>query len=113
MKLQHSLIAAALSAFAFGAFAQPAATPTRTDARQAKQEARIDQGVASGALTKRETKKLDAQQNRIDRVENRAEADGTVTKAEKAHVGHLQNKASRDIKRQKHDSQAAASVAAK
>jgi len=108
MKIQRTLLAAVLSTFAFGAFAQAASAPPKTDARQARQEARIDQGVASGTLTKRETKKLDAQQNRIDRVENRAEADGTVTKAEKARVGHLQNKASRDIKRQKHDRQTAA-----
>jgi hypothetical protein len=112
MNLKRTLIAAALSAFAFGAFAQAASAPTRADSRQAKQEARIDQGVASGSLTKRETKKLEAQQNRIDRVENRAEADGTVTKAEKARVGHVQNKAKRDIRRQKHDRQSAASAAA-
>lgn len=95
--------AAVLSLCAFTAFAQTQ-TP-RIDARQAKQEARIDQGVASGALTRRETARLDAQQHRIDRVENRARADGTVTAAEKAKVTHLQNKANRDIRRQKHDRQ--------
>jgi hypothetical protein len=112
MNLHRTLVAAALSAFAFGAFAQAASAPARTDARQATQEARIDKGVASGKLTTREAKKLDAQQNRIDRVENRAEADGTVTKGEKAHVSHVQNKAKRDIRRQKHDRQRAASPAA-
>lgn len=100
------LTAAALSLFACAAFAQ---TPTpRIDARQAKQEARIDQGVASGELTRRETARLDAQQHRIDRVENRAKADGTLTAAEKAKLAHLQNQASHDIKRQKHDRQEAA-----
>ncbi|MFO1285321.1 MAG: hypothetical protein U1F49_01490 [Rubrivivax sp.] len=55
-----------------------AATP-RIDHRQADQERRIDQGVASGQLTGRETRRLEAQQGHIDRVEDRARADGKVT----------------------------------
>jgi len=107
MKLHTLATAATLSLFALGAFAQaagPAATP-RIDARQAKQEQRIDQGVASGQLTPRETKRLEGQQARIDRVEDKAKADGVVTPAERARVTHMQNKASRNIHHQKHDLQ--------
>ena len=110
MKLRTTLTAAALSLFAFGAFAQTAASAPMpgADARQAKQEARIEKGAQSGALTSKETKALDAQQNRVGRMEKRAEADGTVTKGEKAHVAHAQNKANRSIRHQKHDAQASA-----
>lgn len=115
MNIRKPLIVAALVACAGGAFAQaggPAATP-RVDARQARQEQRIDQGVASGELNKRETRRLEGEQARIDRVEDRAKSDGVVTKGERAHLTHMQNKASRDIRRQKHDRQAAASAPAK
>jgi hypothetical protein len=112
--LTHVAAALLLSLSAAGAFAQaasnPAATP-KVDARQAKQEARIDQGVASGELNKREAAKLEAQQNRVDRMENRAKADGEVTKKERARLHHAQNEASQDIKRQKHDRQHARGAA--
>ena len=61
--------------------ANPAATPG-IDARQARQEQRIDQGVASGQLNKRETRRLDREQGAINRAENKAKADGTVTALE-------------------------------
>ena len=117
MKLSLTLATATfalLSAAATAQAAEPAASGAkmpRVERREAKQEARIDQGIASGALTGRETKALDAQQGRIDRVENRAKADGVVTKGEREHITHLQNKANRDIKVQKHDRQTAASAA--
>ncbi len=114
MNIRQTLIATTLAAVAGGAFAQaggPAATP-RIDARQARQEQRIDQGVASGELTQRETKRLEGEQARIDRAEDRAKSDGVVTKGERAHLTHMQNKASRDIHHQKHDRQTAASAAA-
>lgn len=103
--LRTALTATALSLLAFGAFAQTE-TP-RIDARQTKQETRINNGVASGQLTANETKALDAQQAHVTNVENRAKADGVVTPAEKAHVTHVQNKANRSIRHQKHDAQVA------
>jgi hypothetical protein len=81
-----------------------AATP-RVDARQANQEQRIDQGIASGQLTGREAKRLGKEQNAIDRAENHAKADGTVTAAERRRLHKMQKHASRDIHRQKHDAQ--------
>ena len=85
------------------AFAQ-AETPV-IDQRQANQETRIDQGIASGQLNEREANRLGRQQNRIDRMENRAKADGVVTDKERGRIGAAQNRASRHIAREKHDAQ--------
>lgn len=87
------------------AAAASAATPG-IDQRQANQEKRIDNGVASGQLTRREAHRLERQQNRINHAENQAKADGTVTKAERKHLHHMQDHASGRIHRQKHDAQA-------
>lgn len=75
------------------------------DARQANQERRIDQGIASGELTAAEAARLRAQQNRIDRREDRYHADGVVAPGERARLHGSQNAASRNIRRQKHDRQ--------
>lgn len=75
------------------------------DQRQANQERRIDQGIASGQLNQREANRLDRQQDRIDRMENRVKADGVVTDKERARITHEQNQASRHIAREKHDAQ--------
>jgi len=63
MNKQSILLAFALAACG-GALAQ-AETP-RIDARQERQEQRIEQGTASGRLTTKETARLDAQQSRIE-----------------------------------------------
>jgi hypothetical protein len=104
-----TLAAASMSAFAQNAAPAPngasaAATP-RIDQRQANQERRIDQGVASGQLTRRETRRVERQQAHIDKVEDKAKADGQVTAQERARLTHMQNRASANIARQKHDAQ--------
>ena len=81
-----------------------AGTP-RYDARQAHQQQRIVNGVKSGELTMRETRRLAAGQVHLNRVENRAKADGVVTARERAHMQHEENQQSRRIYRQKHDGQ--------
>ena len=81
-----------------------AATPV-VDARQQNQDERIDQGVASGEVTKREEARLDAQQERIENKEERFESDGVVTKRERARLHRSEDRASRNIARQKHDRQ--------
>lgn len=86
------------------AFAQSAETPG-IDQRQANQERRIDQGVASGQLTEREANRLNRQQDRIDQMENKAKSDGVVTKKERARLHNAQDRASRNIAKQKHDRQ--------
>lgn len=102
------LIAAfALSGAALAQAAAPASAATPgIDKRQAKQERRIDAGQASGELTARESKRLEREQNAIERAETRARSDGTVTAQERKRLHRLQNKAGRDIRRQKHDAQA-------
>ncbi len=85
------------------AFAQ-ANTPG-VDQRQANQERRIDQGVASGSLTEREARRLDRGQERVERIENRAKADGVVTGRERARLHQAQDVQSRRIYNQKHDRQ--------
>ena len=97
---------ALLSAFAVQA-AEPAPNMPRVDKRQAHQEARIEQGVASGQLTARETLRVEREQKHIAVAETKAEADGKVTNKERARLAQLQNKASRDIRHQKHDGQTA------
>lgn len=83
------------------AFAQE----TRVDRRQDRQEQRIDRGVQSGALTPRETRRLQHGQQHVENLETRALADGTVTGREKARLEHAQDVQGKRIYRQKHDRQ--------
>ena len=75
----------------------------RDDARQLRQRTRIAEGVASGDLTRAETRQLRAQQRNIRRTERRAEADGVVTRREQRTINRKQNRANRNIRRQKND----------
>ena len=84
--------------------AADAQTPN-IDQRQANQERRIDNGIASGQLTARETRRLEREQTHINRMEDRAKADGHVTRRERARLHAAQDAASADIHRQKHDRQ--------
>jgi len=97
------LIAALATAIALPVFAQTA-TPG-IDQRQANQEQRIDQGIASGQLNQREANRLERGQQRVDNMENRAKADGVVTARERARIQHAQKVESKRIYRQKHDRQ--------
>jgi hypothetical protein len=109
----RSLIAAVALATGAAAFAQttapvapkdPLATP-KIDQRQANQEKRIDQGVASGQLTEREQQRLTKREDRIAKVEARAKEDGKVTGAERKRLLKMEGHESRDIRREKHDPQ--------
>ena len=75
------------------------------DQRQANQEKRIDQGIASGQLNEREANRLNKQQGHINKMEDKAKSDGVVTKREKARIHQAQDRASRHIAREKHDRQ--------
>ena len=75
----------------------------RVDHRQARQAARIDQGVASGQLTRREENRLEHQQQHVANVETRVESDGKVTAKEAVGMEHAQDRASRNIYRKKHN----------
>jgi hypothetical protein len=115
MNFRTSFTAVALAFVAVSSFAQAPAASTatpRVDARQAVQEKRIEQGVATGALTAKETHRLDREQARVVKAETAAKADGTVTPAERKKLHHMQNAASKDIAKQKHDAQTTTSVPA-
>ncbi len=78
---------------------------SRIDHRQANQRDRIQQGVASGDLTRREAARLIGQQRDIRRTERRFAADGFVGPRERAMLHHQLDHASRNIYRQRHDAQ--------
>jgi hypothetical protein len=104
--MTKTLSALAATVLSLCAFAAAAGTETpRIDQRQARQEQRIDQGIASGELTRREAQRMNRQQNRIDKAENQAKADGVVTRPERKALTQAQNRSSRHIHRQKHDTQ--------
>lgn len=100
MKIKYAV--GVIAVVVLPAFAQP--TPV-IDQRQANQEARIQQGVASGQLTAGEAARLEAGQQRVQNMENRAKADGVVTQGERARIQHAQDVQSRRIAKQKHDGQ--------
>ena len=106
MKCVKIVTAAAIAAFAFSAFAQTTSTP-RIDQRQANQQQRIDQGVKSGQLNRKEAARLEKGQARVQKMEDKAVADGKVTAKERARIEKAQDKESRRIAREKHDKQTA------
>ncbi len=106
MKSTKFVTAAAIAALAFPAYAPTTSTP-RIDQRQANQQQRIDQGVKSGQLNKKEAARLEKGQERIQKMENKAMADGKMTKKERAEIEKAQDRESRRIAREKHDKQTA------
>lgn len=119
MLIRHALAAAVLAATSAAALAQtdvptpavpaPAAAPERgtatplIDQREQRQQDRIRAGRESGDLTKKEGRRLRAEQKGIDRMQQRAEADGSVTHKERERIRHAQRHAAKDIHRQKND----------
>lgn len=106
MKIRYLLDASLLAALAVPAFAQTQSTP-RVDQRQERQQQRIDQGVKSGQLNKKEAARLEKGQTRVQKVEDKAAADGNVTKKERAKIEKAQDRQSRNIARERHDKQRA------
>jgi hypothetical protein len=95
-----TLIAALAGVLSLGAAAAHAGV---IDARQVRQDWRIDQGVRSGSLTPAETRVLRVEQGRIARTRDRALADGAMSVRERTRITREQNQASRDIHRLKHN----------
>ena len=116
MNLRHFLTAGALAAACATSFAQAAPTPPApvtppstippapmVNQREMTQHDRIAAGKQSGEITKREARRLHAEQKAVDRAQNKAASDGTVTPAERQRIQRMQSRASKDIHRQKHD----------
>lgn len=116
MKIQVLIAGLALTIGA-SAFAQtpvptpiakdPTATPN-LDKREANQQKRIDQGVASGQLTAREANRLDKREAKLAADEAAAKSDGKVTPSERRKLQHEANRDSKAIYKQKHNQQTAA-----
>lgn len=96
-------IAIAFFASIVDASAQTATPVIKKTARE--ERARIKQGVESGELTKREARKLKAEQADIHQDIKAAKADGVVTPAERKDIKQDQRQASRRIYKNKHDRQ--------
>ena len=104
MKTFRNTLIALLTLASAAAFAQtPGANTPRVDQREARQQARIAQGAASGSLTAHETQRLEKEQAHIDTAEAKAKADGTVTAKERRRLAAMQDGANRDIRRKKHN----------
>ncbi len=104
----HTLLLALLVATVTNAFAETPLTQAaeqRFDLRQDRHAQRINNGVASGALTAPETRRIDREQGRLNRAETRVEADGKISPREAVSLEKRQDVASRRIYRQKHDAQ--------
>jgi uncharacterized membrane protein YebE (DUF533 family) len=81
----------------------PGQTTPSVDRREARQRRRINSGVHSGSLTKREAAQINRQQARIRAHEAYAKSDGRVTARERASIQRQENRASRNIYRKKHN----------
>ena len=116
MKTNKILVAASIVALGFfstSVFAQnaaPAASPNnfdKTHPRRAEvnkrlqnQNARTDNKVAEGKMSKGEAAKIHAQDHAIRKEEKRDAAanGGHITKAEQKHINHQENHVSKEIK---------------
>jgi len=101
--MKYLLLIPAVLMIAIVASAQTA-TPGVTE-RQVNQQERIGNGVKSGELTPRETRRLEAREAKIQHDKKVAKSDGVVTPAERAKLQREENRTSRAIYRQKHDKQ--------
>ena len=99
---QKTLFTALLLGIGTAAIAD--STP-RIDRMQAHQATRIEHGVATGALTRPETRRLAHQQRQLARHEARVEADGQVTRGERYRLNRDAARTSHSIRRQAHDGQ--------
>ncbi|MCX6169681.1 MAG: hypothetical protein NTX65_10080 [Ignavibacteriales bacterium] len=79
------------------------ATP-KINQKQKEQQVRIKQGVKTGELTTKETRKLEKQQLKIRHDKKIAKSDGVVTKQERRQLLNEQQRAGKNILRKKHNS---------
>src|ERR1700759_5228304 len=91
----------------FGSVAMVSAqthTP-KINERERNQQRRINQGIKSGELNRREARRLEAQEGRIRADEKIDKADGKVTPKERRQLERELNRTSKHICNQKHDGQ--------
>lgn len=73
--------------------------------RQWRQDHRIDQGIRSGELTRKEAKNLAQGERHINQYEKTARSDGHISPKEFHKLERMQDRESRAIYNQKHDGQ--------
>jgi hypothetical protein len=88
-----------------GASAASMAAHRGINARQHREQHRINRGIRSGELTGLEARRLEAGLLRINRYESRARSDGHLSPRERARLQHRLDRESRAIYRQTHDRQ--------
>jgi hypothetical protein len=99
LNLKTLALGALLAAASVGAMARPAAYDAHSvDARQARQEARIDAALRDGRLSRHEFRSLQREQAAIRRYEAKAKADGIVTRQEHRQLQEMLDHASRHIR---------------
>lgn len=108
MQIKTFVGAVAMASLASFAIAQPA-TPN-LDKRQANQQQRLDQGVASGQLNAKEISRLETREAKLAADEAAAKADGKVTRTERLKLQSEAHRNSRATHRQKHDGHTAATA---
>lgn len=77
----------------------------RWEARQDRQQHRIERGIRSGDLNRHEARKLWRGQDRIDRMQRHARADGRVNRHEAKRIHREIKRQDRRIYRERHDNQ--------
>mgnify|MGYP001600748390 FL=1 len=75
----------------------------RVDRRQARQWARVNKGIDSGAISRGEAKRLFKKQRKIARLEHRFERDGYYSPREKRIMERALDRSSDLIRRAKHN----------
>ena len=75
----------------------------RVGKRQVRQQKRIQQGVASDELSRKEVRRLEREQRQIQRAKRKARQDGEVTAKERGKLERMQDRANRHIYRAKHN----------
>lgn len=105
MKLHVILSALLMAALPGLAIAAEIDTTKRVDKRQNKQDRRIERGVESGDLKKKEAARLKKGQARVDATEKKAAADGKITRKERKSLDELQDEQNQRIRAQRQDGQ--------
>ena len=92
-----------LSALLIGQVTTVAAHTPNIGRRQMNQHYRIEQGMRSGELTRRETHNLRMGERRIQQDKMMARVDGRMSFGERRHIMREQDRMSRNIFRDKHN----------
>ncbi len=103
--MKRTILAIALIAAGAGAANAYGSSTRDIDAAQAREAARIQQGVRSGALTRSEAAQLKNEQRRIEQMESRAKADGHISRSEHDQIRAAQVRANQHITRESTDNE--------